>query len=58
MIKMKIAVLVFCFTGIILADSYILAPNGTYVSGNRAVLSSSGSYVGNESLIIHTYKAL
>ena len=42
----KVFLSVLILVGILMADGYILASDGTYVGGSKAILPSGGSYIG------------
>jgi len=43
----KVIALTLCLTGVVIAGGYTLAPDGSYVGGNRAILTPNGTYVGD-----------
>jgi hypothetical protein len=48
----KVIVLIIFLTGFAFGGGYTLAPDGSYVSGNKATLAPDGSYVGGNRAVL------
>ena len=48
----KVFLTVLILVGILMADGYTLAPDGSYVSGDSATLAPDGTYVGGSKAIL------
>lgn len=48
----KVFLTVLILVGILMADGYTLAPDGSYVGGSTSTLAPDGSYVGGSKAIL------